>query len=94
MSFGIRLLREGNNVLYFPTRSLFTFPVKHRWYEKADLELIRRSVVQFGWVVTHASQVENIFVMPRPGCGFGRLTWEEVRPIVAVLPDNVHVITR
>lgn len=33
-------------------------------------------------------------VLPRPGCGNGRLTWEQVKPVIKFLPDNVWVISR
>jgi len=31
--------------------------------------------------------------LPRPGCGNGHRTWEEVKPLLDGLPDNVWVIT-
>src|SRR6476646_4796427 len=48
---------------------LVTYPVKHNWYEKADLDLIKRSaeelmrvIDQFGW---------KKVLLPMPGCGNG-----------------------
>ena len=35
--------RQGNHVFYFPECKLITFPVKHNWWEAADLGLIERS---------------------------------------------------
>lgn len=72
---------------------LFSFPVKHHWKQKADLDLIRRSaeeaVVKIGIVGTG-----DVVVIPRPGCGNGQLTWAEVEPVLSpILDDRFHVIT-
>ena len=37
---------------------------------------------------------DRAFIMPRPGCGEGRLTWEQVRPLLVDLPDNCYVVNR
>lgn len=89
-----RLRARGNHVQFFSDIEigdrigLFTFPVKHHWNEPADLALIARSTTEFQAQLLPSS----VYVLPRPGCGNGQRTWDEVRPIVAVLPDNVHVI--
>lgn len=70
-------------------RGLFVFPVKHRWMEPASLDLIAESVVQF----ERQLLTSCTYVMPRPGCGNGRLSWNVVRPLLVCLPDNVVVIT-
>jgi len=71
-------------------REIITFPVKHNWWEKADLELIKNSTE---WLNKEATTYKhNIFVLPKPGCGNGQLSWSEVEPIVSVLPDNVWCI--
>ena len=81
----------GNRMWWFPEYMLATFPVKHQWFEKADLELIKDSVDTFLMNIKEFDKCE--FVMPRPGCGNGQLKWEDVKPIVSKLPDNVKVIT-
>lgn len=89
---GARLREAGNHVHWFPAHGLFTFPVKHRWDERADLALIRRSAQELvrladvsGWTCA---------VLPRPGCGNGGRTWEEVRPILAdLLGDRFIIVT-
>lgn len=69
---------------------LWSFPVKHHWREKADLDLIRHSAEFFA----KRSTARHTFVLPRPGCGNGGLTWDIVRPILApLLDDRFHVIT-
>lgn len=72
-------------------RGVIAFPVKYNWWEQADLELIRRSAT---WLAQEAGRKpEFTFILPRPGCGNGRLSYSEVQPIlVDLLPDNVHVI--
>ena len=92
---GARLRQKGNHVHFFSDlelnarEGLFTFPVKHHWQEPADLDLIRRSAEEFGRQLLGS----GVYVLPRPGCGNGQRTWEEVRPLLAELPNNVHVIT-
>jgi len=94
--FGDEVKMYGNT--YCPTpyldegRLLALFPVKHHWMDPADLNLIRTSTEQlFAQAIAfpHA-----IFVLPRPGCGNGRLKWEDVKPIVEILPDNVHIYSQ
>lgn len=89
-------LRKFGNI---PTRMgdlgqlipLIFFPVKHNWYEAADLQLIKRSAQ---WLAIEAEVEPNTtFVLPRHGCGNGRLEWGRVKPLLETLPDNVWVIT-
>lgn len=73
-------------------KDIVSFPVKHNWFEKADMELIRRSAkeliqqVNFGYW--------NKVLLPRPGCGNGKLQWEDVkREIQPILDDRISVVT-
>jgi hypothetical protein len=69
---------------------LLILPVKHNWWERASLELVGRSRNFLG-AEAHA-QPQTTFHVPRLGCGNGRLDWlEVVRPLMAILPDNVWV---
>jgi hypothetical protein len=72
---------------------LITFPVKHEWMQKADLDLITRSSHELITIVNRLN-ISSI-VLPRPGCGNGKLIWEdEVKPILEkVLGDRFYVIT-
>lgn len=92
---GDRLRLQGNHVHFFADETLtgsatgiFTFPVKHHWHEQADLDLIRQSVEEFRRQLLSFAT----YVMPRPGCGNGGRAWDEVKPLLVDLPDNVHVI--
>lgn len=86
---GAIIRSKGNRVHYFNQYSLFTFPVKRHWQERARLDLIKQSIMDFR-ILTH--NVEATYVLPRPGCGNGQRTWDEVKPLLVDLPDNVFVI--
>lgn len=74
------------------TTEVLSFPVKHHWREKADLALIRRSAMELV-EKTDLYQFDTV-CLPRPGCGNGQLTWEEVKPIIEpILDDRFTVIT-
>lgn len=69
--------------------SIWSFPVKHNWWEPADLDLIKKSV---RWLELTQNDRE-IFVTGRPGCGNGKRDWEkEVKPLMLHLPDSVIVL--
>ena len=87
---GDKLQRLGNHVHSFSLLQLITFPVKHHWQEQADPELISRSVVELVYVVT-ILKIKSVY-LPRPGCGNGRLKWEDVRPLLLELDDRFTVV--
>ncbi len=72
---------------------LITFPVKHNWWEKADLELIEQSCIDLKSWANETSYWKKILI-PRPGCGNGGLDWEDVKPILEkYFDDRFYVIT-
>lgn len=87
------MISTSGNVIHQLMPNLISFPVKHNWWEDADLKLITRSAMELVAIARH--QPDKTFYLPRPGCGNGKRDWkEEVRPIIeGVLPDNVVVIT-
>lgn len=82
---------EGNHVYRFDDIQLLSFPVKHNWWEKADPELIKQSVAELK-DMCFGQFDETEIVIPRPGCGNGGLRWEDVKPLLEILPDNIKVI--
>lgn len=71
---------------------ILSFPVKHNWWEVADLDLIRQSTSSLKeWA---ERMPKATILLPRPGCGNGQLDWADVKPVVSVLPDNVLVISK
>lgn len=91
-TLGERILLKGNHVHLFKytVTKFFSFPVKHNWYEVADIELIKRSCKELMALL----EPSDIVLLPRPGCGNGKLRWDDVRPAIApLLDDRVAVVT-
>lgn len=84
-------LKHRQNVVSSLTSKILSFPVKHNWWEKADLKLIRKSAKELNKRALEKPDLK--FILPRPGCGNGGLKWEKVKPILEFLPDNVIVVT-
>lgn len=88
--FGDYLKKRGNQpgVLEGNGWQLGVLPVKHNWWERADLKLIEDSV---RWLMDNDCG-DVTFHVPRLGCGNGGRDWEtEVRPLMVELGDNVVV---
>ena len=91
---GTRISAEGNHVFHFPEHGLITFPVKHNWWEAADLGLIERSAREL-LNLTEGKNIKEAVYLPRPGCGNGRLKWEDVKKILSPIlkSDQFHMVT-
>lgn len=106
---GLKLAKYGNHVHYLrhlpKGNELLSFPVKHHWKQRADLDLILRSAEELVHYVDFWSPTDSYVqgkgsgykpkvVLPRPGCGNGQLDWDVVRPVIEpVLDDRFTVIT-
>lgn len=91
---GDLVLNVGNKVhdLFPKSMVMLSFPVKHNWWEKADLDLIRESSTRLQQIANEYSK--RIFILPRPGCSNGRLNWEDVKPILINMSNNIWVISK
>jgi len=72
---------SGNVPLFLFNLRLITFPVKHNWWEKADIKLIEESAKLIAEQSKKFIPDENIYI-PCVGCGNGRLDWKNVKPIL------------
>lgn len=98
---------QGNHVYFFgnwhlkgfqaanysqePLIYYVTFPVKHNWYEKADLELIKRSSYELMKIIDNMNWKKVL--LPCPGCGNGQLDWIDVMPVIEpILDDRVVAV--
>lgn len=76
-------------VLIKPGQVLGWFQVKHHWQQPADLKLIASATELLR---QHATRRQEVFFhLNAPGVGNGRLSWDDVEPILRALPDNVLV---
>lgn len=85
-------LRQRGNVVSSLTEQYISFPVKHNWWEDADMNLIVESTIE---LKKRALQQPNIkFILPRPGCGNGKLDWKAVRGLLVDLdlPENIWIV--
>lgn len=95
--------RSGNHVYTMLKYKLFTYPVKEKFYDAAELRLIRWSAEQLVEQVDvmsrhyerlHEPTLTQVY-MVRPGCGNGGLTWKVVKPeIKYILDDRFIVVER
>lgn len=86
---GHSIKTQGNHVFYFPDKRLITLPVKHQWFETANLELIDRSLDE---LLLIAPKTNKEIVLTRPGCGNGGLKWEDVMPLLLGRICNDYII--
>ena len=84
---GKRIQQGGNRMWLVAGTGIFIFPVKHNWWEKADLNLIEESAKELARI----SITEPVY-MVRPGCGNGGLDWKDVRPILEKYLDDRFVV--
>lgn len=78
-------------VFYPGGQPLVTFPTKHAPSDPSDIDLIQRSAVQLAEMTNQLGWAT--VVLPRVGCGLGRLDWErDVRPVLAPILDNRFIV--
>lgn len=70
---------------------VLSFPVKHNWWEQADLSLIVRSARELITLADVYPEWRTI-VLPRPGCGNGGLSWDNVKPAIEGILDDRFVV--
>jgi hypothetical protein len=69
---------------------ILSFPVKHKWNEVADVELIKRSA---GELMDLADKYDlNNILLPRPGCGNGLLKWSVVKSAIEPILDKRVIV--
>ena len=62
------------------------------YHLRATLDVIRKSAEELAILIKEKGW-ERV-ILPRPGCGAGELTWDEVGPLLEeLLPDSVLCIT-
>lgn len=89
-TFG-NLIKENGNIVQPIENRILAFPVKHFWYQNADIELIKESCKQLRAIALFNK--DKKFILPRPGCGNGKLNWSYVKEIIKdFLPENIIIL--
>lgn len=76
------------------SKTIWMFPVKYGWWEKADLELIRHSCRTLN---SYASSNQHLqFILNFPGIGAGGLKYSQVFPVIQeeLTSDNITVVIK
>ena len=91
---GDRIRTWGNHVHVFGTLRILSFPVKDHWRDPAEILLITRSALEISSDKL-AGIVRYPIYLVRPGCGNGRLRWQDVRHALSeILDDRFIVVER
>ena len=82
---------EKKQLLSLSNIDIFSFPTKHHWRERSDLTLIITSAQTLRKIAL--TKPDCTFVVTKPGCGLGGLSWSEVKNAISpILPDNCWII--
>ncbi|MCK9470137.1 MAG: ADP-ribose-binding protein [Bacilli bacterium] len=91
---GDKLKENGNKVQSIDkirNTILCAFPVKHNWYEEADINLIRKSCKELMDII-NKHDVKSV-LLNMPGVGNGKLDFNTVKfAIEELLDDRVTVV--
>ena len=90
---GYWIQHRGSELRFLDGGRVLAFPTKYNWWDKSDLELIRYSASNLSAIANDPAHAGTIYILPRPGCANGGLKWEDVKPVISHLPDNVRIIT-
>lgn len=69
---------------------IVSFPVKHMWYDTADMALIEQSCQELVAMADRTGWKE--ISLPRPGCANGKLNWADVKPLCEKYFDDRFTI--
>jgi len=91
-TLGQQILAHGNHVFDLGNR-IVSFPVEESPYEVPDIRLIERSAHELVELADYKGWHE--IIVPRPGCGGGGQSWNEVRPkLEAIFDERFRVINQ
>jgi len=78
---GAHLQKFGNRLMV-TENGYGTFPVKINWWEKPTSRSLCNPPANLAKMAAHKKFADKIFILPRPGCGVGKLQWSEVKPLL------------
>lgn len=97
ITLGSFLIDFGNRVHHIysclkseRSENIVSFPTKHHWRDKSDIDLILISCRQL-IELTNREKWSKV-ALPRVGCGNGGLTWTLVKTMISDLLDDRFII--
>lgn len=78
-----KLGRTGNGVV-------FSYPTKEHYDNDADMDLVIQSAKEL-LLLVNENNLQNV-LLPRPGCGLGKLNWTDVKKELAKILDERFII--
>ncbi len=86
------LRKSGARVHQLCPSALISFPTKEHWRNDSIPKLIERSAEEL-LGLTQAFGFESV-LLPRPGCGAGGLSWDDIFPMLnGILDDRFTAVT-
>ena len=82
---------KGQFVFLFKHKRIFTFPVKDKFWKRANLKLIEKSCKELVQLAT-VNKIKTLIYLPRVGCGNGKLDWKNVKFILEKYLSNNFVV--
>ncbi len=84
--------KHGNHAFFLLKEIMFSFPTKHDWRDKTDIDLIAKSCRQLV-DLTDRMAFKYVF-LHKPGCANGQLDWAEVNAVISsILDDRFTVVS-
>ena len=81
----------GNLPFFLHEYKLISFPTKNHWKDPSSIELIEQSARH----IASFARIHEItsVLSPRPGCGYGRLLWDDVKKVLEpIFNDDRFII--
>ena len=92
--FGDKISQSGVGCYLYPVENnnaLISFPTKKNWWQNSDINLIMESCWRVKSILDTTNHIQKIY-LPRPGCGLGKLCWNDVKIKIEKILDNDNFI--
>ena len=93
MFLGHYVYKYGNQPYIYGPGRIISFPTKDEVWLDSKINLIEKSAFEL-YTILNNFAIKRIYI-PRPGCGLGRLKWEDVKPVLEkhLIDDRFIIIT-
>jgi hypothetical protein len=94
---GMRMTQKGTSTSLIKevVPYILTFQTKHHWKQPSRYKYIVDSAIRTKMLLEEEDSKDWKILLPRPGCGLGGLSWEDVKLILSRHFDNrFHIISR